>query len=56
MIKKQPSESTLKKYTKEELVEWCLALQQQISNLDERLEKQYTNYMRIVEDVERGKL
>ena len=43
--------STLKNYKKEELVDYCLALEQNITNLKASFEVQCSNCMKIVDDM-----
>jgi len=40
--------NTLKNYTKLELIEYCILLQNNIESLKEDFENQYINYMKIL--------
>ena len=51
MIDKQHTRGTLMNYSKSDLVEHCMALEHNISALKERFEVQYSNCMKIVDDM-----
>ena len=51
MIDKQHAKNTLMNYTKEDLAEHCMALENNVHALKERFEIQYSNCMEMIDDM-----